>query len=446
MNIIIVGAGEIGRHLASSLSLESHRVVLIEADEKLAGELDPQLDAKVVYGDGTNAALLLEAGVAECQLFLALTSSSTVNIMASSVAKKLGAGKVITRVDPGLQRNEWLFDYRSHFDIDHEFSPERLSAIELSKFIRNPDALVVEEIALGRIELQQVRVHKDSPVVGTSLRDLKAPDRTRVARIGRGGETIIPTADELLEADDVVTIFGEPRGLKTLADRLQMIDNERQRVAIFGGGEYGFCLAQMLESWNCRVRIFEKDPRRAQEISDRLSDTVVINTDGTHLAELEEEQVGDVDFFVATSGSDEDNVMTCLQAHNLGAKRCLTLIHRADYAEAISASGRHFGMMAAVSPREATRRDIERFVTSDRFHTVKQLGAADVIETSLGEKAAAAGKKVSEVKWPQGCVLVGWMRGLHANVPGPDDVLEPGDILYAMVAPSVRKKFLKLVR
>jgi trk system potassium uptake protein TrkA len=103
-------------------------------------------------------------------------------------------------------------------------------------------------------------------------------------------------------------------------------------------------------------------------------------------------------------------------------------------------------MMAAVSPREATRRDIERFVTSDRFHTVKQLGAADVIETSLGEKAAAAGKKVSEVKWPQGCVLVGWMRGLHANVPGPDDVLEPGDILYAMVAPSVRKKFLKLVR
>ena len=119
------------------------------------------------------------------------------------------------------------------------------------------------------------------------------------------------------------------------------------KVVIFGGGEYGFTLAQMLESWNCRVRIFEKDEKRAQELTDRLSNTTVIHTDGTVLAELEEEQVGEVDFFVATSGSDEDNVMTCLQANNLGAKNCLTLIHRADYAQAISGSGRHFGILAA---------------------------------------------------------------------------------------------------
>ena len=144
MNIIIVGAGEIGRHLAVSLSKEAHSIVVIENDPQIASELEQQIDARVLTGDGAVASLLVEAGVAECDLFLALTSVSTVNIMASSIAKNLNAAKVIARVHPGLQREEWLFDYRGHFGIDHIFSSERLSAIELSKFIRNPDSLLVE--------------------------------------------------------------------------------------------------------------------------------------------------------------------------------------------------------------------------------------------------------------------------------------------------------------
>jgi len=448
MNIIIVGAGEIGRHLAISFSREAHSIVVIENDAQIASELEQQIDARVLTGDGAVASLLVEAGVTECDLLLALTSRSTVNIMAASMAKKLNASKVIARVHPGLQREEWLFDYRGHFDIDHIFSSERLSAIELSKFIRNPDSLVVEEIARGRIELQQVRVSERSDAVGKRLSDLKAPERTRVASITRGGEHFVPSAEDALAAGDVVTIFGDPNKLRNLANRLQKGSGKEDalRVIIFGGGEYGFSLAQMLESCNCKVRIFEKDPTRAQELTGLLANTTVINTDGTVLAELEEEQVGDADFFVATGGSDEDNVMTCLQANNLGSKNCLTLIHRADYANAIGSSGRHFGVLAAISPREATRRELERFLTSDRFHTVKKMGAGEVIETEVVKGAIAAEHMVSEIEWPEGCVLVARMRELHAVVPGPDDVLRAGDTIYAMVAPKVRKKFLKLVR
>ena len=448
MNIIIVGAGEIGRHLAVSLSREAHSIVVVENDPQIATELEQQIDARVLTGDGAEASILVEAGVAECDLFLSLTSKSTVNLMASSIAKKLNASKVIARVHPGLQREEWLFDYRGHFGIDHIFSSERLSAIELSKFIRNPDSLLVEEIARGRIELQQVRVAERSDAVGKRLADLKAPERTRVASVTRGGEHFVPSADDALAAGDVVTIFGDPHKLRKLAVRLQKGAGKEEalRVVIFGGGEYGFSLAQMLESFHCKVRIFEKDPIRAQELTGLLANTTVINTDGTVLAELEEEQVGDADFFVSTGGSDEDNVMTCLQANNLGAKNCLTLIHRADYANAISSSGRHFGVLAAISPREATRRELERFLTSDRFHTVKKMGAGEVIETEVAKGAIAAEHMVSEIEWPEGCVLVARMRELHAIVPGPDDVLSPGDTIYAMVAPKVRKKFLKLVR
>ena len=446
MNIIIVGAGEIGRHLSRELS-KQHALSVIEVDSKLAEELEQTIDANVVRGDGNSVNALAQANVGDCDLFLGLTSSNNANLMSASMAKAMGVERVIARVHPGLQREEWLFDYRGHFNIDHLFSSERLTAIELAKFIRNPDSLTVEELAQGKIELQQVRVHAKSGVVGKALRDIKLPERTRIAAISREDEHVIPNADSILEAGDIATIFGEPRRLRKLAANLQKTDGglEGLKVVIFGGGEYGFSLAQMLESWDCKVRIFEEDQELCLELADRLANTTVINVDATVLAELEDEQVGDADFFVATSQSDEDNVMTCLQANNIGVKNCLTIIHRADYARAIGSSGRHFGVVAAVSPREATRRDIERYLTSEKYHVVKKLGPGQVIETRIESKSALAGKPVGEVPWPAGVVLVGRQRGLQAEVPGRDDVLEVGDILYAMVDRKALKPFVKLL-
>lgn len=447
MNIIIVGAGEIGRHLAKSLSQEAHSISVVESDAELAVELEQSIDAKVVCSDGTSVNALAEANVGECELFLSLTSSNTANLVSASMANKMGVPQVICRVHPGLQREEWLFDFKGHFGIDHLFSSERLAAIELSKFIRNPDSLAVEEIARGRIELQQVRVDARSDAVGRSMKTLKAPERTRVAMVSRGADHMVPTADTVIETDDVVTIFGEPRKLRTLAERMQRKRDDRDvlRVIIFGGGEYGFSLAQMLESWDCKVRIFEQDEVICNSLVDRLSNTTVINADATVVAELQEEQIDGVDFFVATSDSDEDNVMTCLQAHTLGAKNCLTLIHRADYAAAISSSGKHFGIAAAVSPRDATRREIERFITSDRFHLVKTLPGAELIEMRVAKGSIAAGHMVHEIDWPEGCVLVGLMHGTHADVPGPDDVVQADDHVYAVVSGKARKPFVKLL-
>lgn len=446
MNIIIVGAGEIGRHLALELS-KSHALSIIEVDPKLASELEQSIDANVVRGDGNSVNALAQANVGSCELFLGLTSSNNANLMSASMAKKMGVEKVIARVHPGLQREEWLFDYRGHFSIDHMFSSERLTAIELAKFIRNPDSLAVEELAQGKIELQQVRVHEKSGMVGKALQELKMPERTRVAAISRNDEHLIPNAQSTLEPGDIATIFGEPRRLRKLASNLQRTagDLEGLRVVIFGGGEYGFALAQMLESWNCRVRIFERDAEVCHDLADRLANTTVINIDATVLAELEDEQVGEADFFVATSESDEDNVMSCLQANNIGVKNCLTIIHRADYARAIGSSGRHFGVIAAVSPREATRRDIDRYLTSEKYHVVKKLGPGQIIETRIEKDSHLAGHTVGKVSWPEGVVLVGLLRGLQAEVPGPADVLEVGDVLYAMVGYKALKAFVKLL-
>jgi trk system potassium uptake protein TrkA len=447
MNIIIVGAGEIGRYLATWLSKEAHRISVIESDPKLVDELEESIDAKVLCSDGATVGALAEANVGECDLFLALTSSNTVNLTSASIAKAMGVGKVVCRVHPSLEREAWLFDYRKHFGIDHLFSSEKLSAIELAKFVRNPDSLAVEELARGKIELQQVRVGEDSEAAGQPLRDLKTPEHVRVAMISRGGEHFVPSAESELQPGDVATIFGDLRKLRGFAERLQggKGKSAAPRVVIFSGGEYGFALAQMLDSWNFRVRIFERDENLCRELADQLENTTIINADATVLADLEEEQVGSADFFIATSPNDEDNVMTCLQANSLGAKTCLTLIHRADYADAISQAGKHFGVRSAVSPREATRREIERFITSDRFHVVKRFEAGELLEMPVGKDSRVDGKIVREIKWPGGCVLVGHQRGVHAGVPGPDEKLEADDIVYAMVSPKARRRFVKLL-
>lgn len=447
MNIIVVGAGEIGRYMAQCLSEDSHSITVIESSEIVARELDGQIDGRVIQGDGTSINILLDAGVSDTELFMALTSDNNVNLVASSMAKKLGAAKVICRVHPGLQRDEWLFDLKANFGIDYVFSSERLAAAELSKFIRNPDSLVVEELARGHIELQQVRVSASSDARGRTLKDLKFPSRVRVGAIVREGKSIIPSAEEVLKAGDIVTLFGEPKRLHDEIVRLNHGTGKEApaNVAIFGGGEYGYSLAETLEGWNSRVRIFETDLKRCDEISERLTATKVLNIDATSVAELKEENINEVDFFVASTEVDEDNVMTCLQAQNIGAKHCLTLIHRADYADAIMGFGERVGIMAAVSPREATRHDLMRFVTSDRYHLVKRLEAGELIEASVAKGSTADGKKVKEVNWPAGCILAALLHGVRAVTPAADDEILAGDHIYAVVSGKAKKKFLKLI-
>ncbi len=446
MNIIILGAGEIGRHMALSLSKDDHGTVVIEQDESVARELEEHLDARVMCADGASAEVLIEAGAAGCDLFLALTSSNTINLVACRVAKKLGAKKTICRVHPGIQREQWIFDFRTEFDIDHIFSSENLAAIELAKFIRNPDSILVEEIARGRVELQQVTVSTRSDAVGRSLRDVKMPDRVRVGLITRKGDAHIPLADDRLEEGDLLTLFGEPRKLENVVERLHgdSGDVRPKRVVIFGGGEYGYSVAQMLQDWNCRLRIFEQDPERCEYLTSTLSNTTVINADATSMTELREEQVGEADFFVATTGSDEDNVMTCLQAKNLGTASCITLVHRADYADVISQNQGTLGIRAAVSPREATRRELTRFITSDKFHTVKKFPGAELIELTVPAKSKLVGQAVKDVDWPAGFGLVARIHGIHAEVPAADDVIEAGDNLFALVEPDAKKPFIAL--
>ncbi len=448
MNIIIVGAGAIGLHMARMLSDQAHSICLIEKDEQLAADLNEQLDSRVLHGSGTSVELLEEAGIAKCDLLFALTSHDHTNLVCTSIGKSLGARRSIARTSLAMQREQWLYDYASQFRVDYLFSPSRLTAVELAKSIRNPDCLVVEEIARGRIELQQLRLEPGSPALAVPLRDLGLPARVRIGAILRRGVLIVPHANDVLEAGDLITIYGHPRRLADGIRKLQAAEqvDERQNVIIFGGGDYGFALAQTLESGAFRTRIMEKDRRLCEALGQQLQNCTVINADATSLRELKEERAGDADFFVAATPNDEDNVMACLQAHDLGAKACLTLIHRADYASAIQRSGAQLGILDAVSPRVAVARELSRFVTEEGATVLRALpGGIEILSAPVGDNAAVAGKSVSEVPWPAESGLIALQHGNQASVPAADDTISAADTIVAIVAPGAKKSLLALL-
>lgn len=449
MNIVILGAGEIGRHLAIHLSERGHEVGVIEQEEALARQLSQVIDARVVHGDGTLAAILLEARVSQCDLFVATTTSNNTNLVAAALARRVGAFKTICRVEPAVEQDQLFVNRRQLFQVDHLFSSERLTVIELAKAIRNPESLLVEDLAQGRIELQQVRVSGRSPVAGKTLREAKPPGRLRVGTITRGPSHIVPTAEDELRAGDVVTLFGAPKSVQEFARTLGkgVAAVEEGNVVILGGGQYGSELARVLQASKLRIRIFEKSRTRCHELMQAFGrEATIINADATDLAALKEEQVGDADFFVATLADDAENVMACLQASELGAHHSLTLLHRADFAAAIHRFRKQVGIDGAVSPREATLKNLLRFLTADRYHVLRTLEAGEVIESSIAEKSVLAGKRVADIKLPEGSILVGHIHGVHAEVPTAESVLNEGDNIIAMVAHAAKRRYVKLLK
>jgi len=448
MNIAITGAGEIGRHFARELSQRGHEVRILERDAALAEELNERLDAKVICGDGSTVTALVNADLHECDLFVSLTGDDATNLIAASVAKSLGAERSIARVRPGRHAEQWLLSYRDHFNIDHLLCTERLAALELAKYIRNPNRLAVEELCHGRIELQRAVVSPASELADESIASLKLPDRVRIAFIQRHGRNFIPAPDDGLEAADIVTLFGDPARLPEAMAQLQATPDQQaeHNVVILGGGAHGTALAELLEGAKCRIRVMERDPAECQRLANHLTHSTILNVDATSLSELKEEQVGEADFFLAVTGHDEDNVMMCLQAQTLGARHTIALVERADYADIITERREQLGITAAVSPRSVASRDLLRFVTAEKYHHVMTLSDdMEVLGFPIAQGAKVAGRTVRDLPPLQGAVLVAAIRRNQAFVPAADDVFNPGDTYYALVTPDSRRELVKLL-
>ena len=437
MKVLIVGAGEVGFHLAERLSEENHDVTVIEGDPERAEFTAQQLDVLTVVGNGASLSVLERAGVKSATILLAVTSADEVNLISCLAASRLGVEYTITRISNPEYYARGSVLGREQLGIDLMINPERECAWEMFRLLQSAAATDVAEFADGRVQLIGLMVREGAPVAGKSLEELgrELDDRHYVtAAIVRNGHTTIPRGSDTIEVGDQIFCLSpsdEVHGIPPLAgyERFTL-----RRVMIAGGSTEGEYLAQLLERHHVECTILDHDRRRCLELAERLPRALVLHADATDLELLELEGVSGTDGYVAATRSDETNILSSLLAKTAGARKVVTLIHKFEYLSLVPKVGGD----AAVSPRMSTVNAILRYVRRGRVMTVATLKgiAAEAIEFNVGPLARILEAPLKDLTLPHGALLGAISRGDEIIIPRGGDQVQAGDEVIVFALPE----------
>ena len=436
MRIVVLGAGTVGSSIASLLCMHRHSVTVVDSDSDKIRQVNETLDVRVVTGSASQSSVLFQAGVSTADLCLAVTGYDEVNIVAASMSKAMGARRAVARVYAPVFRDLSTFDYQRHFGIDRLLSLEHLAALEIARGIRHPGSVAVESLARGELEVHEVVVAEGRKGVGKLLKELKLPKAVRIGSINRAGETWIAGAEDKVEVGDRLTIIGKRSEVDDATELFCAEGNARLDVIIAGGGETGYHLASVLEGKRFRVVLMDKDLQRCEFLATHLKDTVVVNSEATRRANLEEERVGGADVFVACTGEDENNIMAAVEARDIGAKMIMALVSRPDYAHVVG----KLGIDVAVSPREVAAKQVLGFLSSGPIVSRTPLSEGSklsVVEVDVMPDSVATEHVLANLGLPTHCLIAGVIRDGYASVPGGDTHFEPGDTVIALIADSL---------
>jgi trk system potassium uptake protein TrkA len=440
MNIIIVGAGTIGQSIAEVLLTLGEDVVVIDLQKEALERLEERLDVQTIRGDGCDPAVLKAARVEGSHVVMALTRDERSNLLAATVAKRLGAAKSIARVrSPHFLRPEG-FDYREALGIDLVICPEVLTAAQIVKYLDNPDALALEFYAQGKVQLVKIELEADHPYCNKTPRELNLPGGVLVVLVTRGSGVLIPKGQTTFLAGDKITLLGKSGALNTMKPgRGRSPQGRFKNVTIAGGGRTGALLAAALEGKIPNVKLLEWNLDRCRELAAQLDKTTVLHGDATTRSFLTEERVGQADVFVAAMQTDEDNIMASLLARNLGAGKCVAIVKRPDYTPLLVENTK---IDLALSPREVTAGRVLALMKRGLIQNISLLedGRAEVIEFRAGPRSPLIGKPLKEIVFPDGC-LVGMIgRGNTVRIGRGDDKILAGDTVIMLTLAEVSKE------
>ena len=353
MKIVILGAGQVGGSVAESLVSEQNDITVVDLEPQRLRDLQDRLDLRTVIGSGAHPTVLSEAGIEDADLLVAVTQSDETNLVACRLAARLfNVPRRIARV----RATDYLGNDKvlgeDGFDVDLAICPEQILTDYIVKLVEFPEALQVLDFADGKVSLVAVRAYAGGPLVGHPLKDMRKhmpKIDTRIVAIFRGDRSIVPDGDTVIEPGDEVFCLAASGHIREVMRELRRMDRPVKRVMIAGGGNIGLRLAQALEE-KYSVRVIEHNKRRCELLAARLGGALVLNGDTTDEELLEDENVAEMDLFVAVTNDDENNIMSSLLAKRMGARRVVSLINRRAYVDLLQ-SGQ---IDIAISPAQAT--------------------------------------------------------------------------------------------
>jgi trk system potassium uptake protein TrkA len=445
LKIIIVGAGEVGFHIAQKLSEENQEVFLIEKDAEKIKRITEELDVQAILGSGTSPVMLKTAGIKDADMLVAATDSDEVNLIACLLARHLNHYilKVARVRNPEYLKETDLFS-GDLLAVDQIINPVSVMVETVLNLISVPGAADVINFVGGRVKLIGIVVKPGSPAAGRQLLSFQDMEgKILVGAIVRGDQVFIPHGQDTIQANDLVYLVARTDEIPLGKDVFGYQEKEIRRVMIVGAGMTGAALAAALDQTKLHVKIIDKDPQRCAILADTLERVIVINGDGTDRNLLQEENIADTDFMVSITGDEESNVIISLLGKGLGARKCITRINKLSYIPLVSA----IGIDTVISSRLSAIRAILQYIRKGKVISVAPLKGehAEAIEAEALETSDVVNLPLAKVKFPKGAIVGAVVRGEEIIIPRGDTVILPKDRLIIFALQNVVPKLEKLL-
>ncbi|MBI4653996.1 MAG: Trk system potassium transporter TrkA [Nitrospirae bacterium] len=434
MRVIIVGAGEVGFQIAKFLSAEGIDVVVIEKDKNKLKRITEDLDVAVVEGEGGDPSALKDAEAEKADILLAVTNSDETNMIACLLGRAMfNIPRKIARIrNPDYFFNKELLS-KENLDIDPVINPELEVARAITRLLEVPFATDVEDFEEGIIKVIGFKMPEKTFLTGKTLKELrnKINKRFIIGLIERGEKTIIPSGNDTIQEGDIIYLPIKRSEIEDSAEMLGVSTEPSKKIMILGGGRIGYYIATSMEH-KADIKIIEKDAERCKYLSKYLGRTLILHGDGTDQKLLLEENISDMDVFIAVSNNEELNIMGALLAKKLGVKKTIVIVNKTDYIPLAYS----LGLQAILSPRLITASSILRYIRRGDILSLTAIAEdkAEIIEARVSKTSALVNKYLKDAKLPKTSLIGAIIRDDDIIIPtGLDKVLE-GDklILFAL--------------
>lgn len=437
MKILILGAGQVGRSVASVLTHEDNDITIVDTNAAVMRELREKLDIRTEIGQASYPRVLERAGIQDADMIIAVTNSDEINMVACQVAQTLYRTPTkIARIRSSQYLEQPRLFGSNALPVDVLISPEQLVTEHIFRLITHPGALQVLSFADGRVQLVAVKALSGGSLIGHRISEIHEhmPGiKARVAALFRKGKVIQGFENIILEENDEVFFIASPKHIRAIISELRKLDKPYKRIVLAGGGNVGNRLAHLLEEAKYQVKLIEKDPERATKLAEGLDKTIVLEGDVADEDLLIEEGIENTDVFVAITNDDEANILSSMLAKRLGARRVMCLINRLSYADLVESN-----IDVAVSPQQITISALLAHIRRGDIVAVHSLrrGVSEAIEVIAhgdNKTSRVVGRRLDDLKLPPGTTIGVLIRG-EELLFDMETIVEEGDHVIMFVA------------
>jgi trk system potassium uptake protein TrkA len=437
MNIILAADGELGLHLTKILTGENHNITVINPEISVLKEFDNLYDVLCIQGESTDIEILKSAHIHKADLLVSVLHEEQPNILTCIMGKKLGAKKTVARVSNPKNLIKEKREFFKEIGVDHIVSPEYYAANEIIKTLKHTTAEELFDFSDGKLSLFIQRLDKKALVLNKSLKEINSTHKNlhfRAVAIKRGDKTIIPSGEQTLQLNDVAYIITKPEGVNQIVELGGKTPNPINDVIIVGGGRIGRITALHLEK-TANVKLIEKDPVRCQELSDILSNTLIIKGDSRNIDLLEDEKIAQTDAFISLTEDSETNVMTCLIAKKMGVYRTVALVENIDYIDV----AKRIGIDIVINKKIIAASYIDNFTIGFDVNAIKILHGVDVdvIEIVAKEGSKITKAPLKKIIFPEDAIIGGVVRGKDAFIADGNTQIQANDKVVVFTSPQV---------